>query len=252
MTYPPAEEPDRPDTTGPPAVTEPPADVEPGPASPSDAGAAVLSEKPVLEWTTEDWARWIEEPSLLSRPPPEADAGGDAPEAGPGQEPTVPEEMGIDDDPTSTWSLALEEDENARWWSTVAGLPDEPAAAPAPSPPPPVPVITPPPVLPPPLPLRPETAAPPAPAPPTAAPRPSEPVAAPRRPQHPLTAPGAAEPSRSPQARGVPLDPMEDPGVRVRAGLSLLGVSVLVGAVAAGLITVAIFMASVVLRRALG
>lgn len=48
------------------------------------------------------------------------------------------------------------------------------------------------------------------------------------------------------------LDPPEDPGVRVRAGLSLLGVSVLVGAVTAGLITVAIFMASVVLRRALG
>ena len=48
------------------------------------------------------------------------------------------------------------------------------------------------------------------------------------------------------------MEPVDDISVRIRAGLSLLGVSVLVGAVTAGLITVAIFMASVVLRRALG
>lgn len=278
MTYRPAEEPDGPDPAGPPAAEEPPAKAEPEPAGDhADPGAAqVLSEKPVLEWTTEDWARWIEEPPLLSRSAPEAEAGGEAPEPAPGQEPAAPEEVGIDDDPTATWSLALEEDEHARWWSTVAGLPDLSAAAPAPapplitpsppppptpppptpslappSPPSPVPVVTPP-VLPPPLPLRPEAGVPPATAPPTTAPGPREAKAAAHRSQHPLTPPGAGEFPRSPQASGLSLEPVEDLGVRVRAGLSLLGVSVLVGAVAAGLITVAIFMASVVLRRALG
>lgn len=44
----------------------------------------------------------------------------------------------------------------------------------------------------------------------------------------------------------------DDVAVRVRAGLSLLGVSVMVGVVTAGLITVAIFMVGLVFRRALG
>lgn len=226
--------------------------------APDPAGTSSLAEKPVLEWTAEDWARWIGEPPPVSRPAPEIEFLAKLPsESTPAEIPsdvdrvdaTIDESSPVaesdeapsgEEDATGVWSIALDEpeDDDARWWSSVAGLPESPPITPLPvqlegavaSPPP----VSPPPVSPPPSPW-------PSPSPPSLPPRPTGgdvlPAAAPRSQR--LPSGGHALDSR-------------DTAVRVRAGLSLLGVSVLVGAVAAGLITVAIFMAAVVLRRALG
>lgn len=230
MTFPAAEEP-RLSTTGEQDETVPAEEQDA--AGPEPPGAGSLSEKPVLEWTTEDWARWIEEPPGATRPPHDSDFFG-ADQREPAEAAAAPqEEARVDADATAAWSVGLDEaeDDDARWWSSVAGLTDA-----APPVDPPAPAIEPP-------------------APPVAPPAP--PVGAGtevfrRLPQ----STGSPEPARSPPAspsRGHSLDPHgDDLAVRVRAGLSLLGVSVLVGAVAAGLITVAIFLAAVVLRRALG
>ncbi|HUR23742.1 MAG TPA: hypothetical protein VMZ73_07725 [Acidimicrobiales bacterium] len=269
MTDPRADERDSPPTRDSEEGATPPILAASDPASTGGSEEqAPLSEKPVLEWTTEDWARWIEEPAVVSRPaaPAEVEAEADAPTVA-GKPPAEssslePGEMRIEGDPTATWSLVLDEDEeDARWWSSVAGLADAPAAAPLappdagsspapPAAPPPAPdssrelAVAPlpaPPLLPPPAPpLLPPPAAPSAPA------EASGPAQAPPQPLR-----SDADTFGSTRAGRRALD-MDSTALRVRAGLSLLGVSVLVGAVTAGLITLAIFMASVVLQRALG
>ncbi|HVE47290.1 MAG TPA: hypothetical protein VNA57_11160 [Acidimicrobiales bacterium] len=316
MTFPSAEEPGRPGAEDPDEA-----------AGPAEAAAvaepeAPLSEKPVLEWTTEDWARWVNEPAVVNRPEPKL-----AVEEPVKAAPAEPDPVRIEGDPTATWSLALDEDDgDAQWWSSVAGLPKTPAPEPAPpepappepaaarsvapsaparpaqappatvrtptpaATPTPTPTPVPPapapepktataarpavssPVPPPPLPAPPVMPRPPTsgPAPiptPTATPPPVGPGTAaglpttgarrPGRevsPPRPRPSPQAEKEVRSTsrQAHRSSMEPADDLSVRVRAALSLLGVSVLVGAVTAGLITVAIFMASVVLRRALG
>lgn len=191
----------------------------------------------MLEWTTEDWARWIEEPPV-TRPAPEPDS------SPPGQDepaeavsaPAAPEDdPRIEGDPTGTWSLVMDQDEgDAGWWSSVAGL--EGAA----------PVVDPPPVMPPAPPI--DTPTPPIDTPAPAPWAPTTDVLS----ALPQSTRRAVDTAPSPSRR-VSLDTEpEDRAVRVRAGLSLLGVSILVGAVTAGVITVALFMAAVVLRRALG
>ncbi|MEO7836491.1 MAG: hypothetical protein ABIS21_02480 [Acidimicrobiales bacterium] len=234
-------------------ATEPAGVTEPAGIEPEAPGAAALTEKPVLEWTTEDWARWIQEPPAVSRPEPDHDfvvpeqsdpiAGASSMEVGGGEatattgtlpvDTAPPDEGGsaLDDDPTGVWSLALEGDEeqgDGQWWSSVAGLFDgsPPEALPLPAPA-----------------FDPPAASPSAP-----------PVALPASLDPPRPATAAVTPSpRSSAWRVHGLEPeSHDMAVRVRAGLSLLGVSLLVGAVAAGLITVTIFMVAVVLRRALG
>jgi hypothetical protein len=42
----------------------------PAPGTGSPAGEAALPDKPILEWTEEDWARWIAGPAPASPPPP--------------------------------------------------------------------------------------------------------------------------------------------------------------------------------------
>ncbi|MDP9402788.1 MAG: hypothetical protein M3P85_05520 [Actinomycetota bacterium] len=304
MTFPAPEEPDL-STGGEPHTMAVAEESEAAALAPTAPASAALSEKPVLEWTTDDWARWIEQPPPVTGPAPEPDfflrprdepttdephgEAGEAEMADPGgllgeptptptPTPAPPDEARIEGGPKAALSLALDEPEGEdddRWWSSVAGLaePAPPVAPPAGAPP----LVEPPPVAPPPPPAPPlarPSAAPPPVAPPPVAPRPplappvappllaSPPVAGPRPagadvfagwPQSVPGVPEAVPPPRSsPPLRPAVARDADDVAMRVRAGLSLLGVSVLVGAVAAGLITVAIFMAAVVLRRALG
>lgn len=229
---------------------------------PVDAPAE-LQDKPVLEWTTDDWARWIEEPSHLPRHEPEPPEGsGVDVDVAAGADPEdaievdddieVEDDIEVDDDITTAWSQSDEppgDGTDNRWWSSIAGLadlPDSPTVEEAPGDevpmPPPVPPddalfapLAPPTVSAPPL--------------PTQAPRPTQ---APLPTQAPRPTPARRAPA---EQDGRPsLEPVgaDTTARRVRAGIGLLGVSVLVGTLAAGLITMAIFLAGVVLRNALG
>lgn len=79
--------------------------------------------------------------------------------------------------------------------------------------------------------------------------QPTPTVAPPRapRPEPVRTAPRPEPARRGPLGRAP-----EDLGHRTRAAAALLGVSVVVGVVLAGMVTIALFLAGVALERALG
>lgn len=66
---------------------------------PAASGLDELAEKPVLEWTNEDWALWID--SADTRPLPTSPAPGDAPESVPAADigPSEPPEPAADTEP---------------------------------------------------------------------------------------------------------------------------------------------------------
>ncbi|MDP9387539.1 MAG: hypothetical protein M3Q48_06310 [Actinomycetota bacterium] len=213
-------------------------------AMPGPEATSVLDTKPVLEWTREDWAAWIE-----SGPAPDAEAGTSAAADSGGAEPsgldepaTRDEESPVEGSPvegshaaeTPAAAPPVEEqpvpeqpaDETTAaeepWWETLRGM-----AAPQPAAPPPAEAAT---TLLPAPPVEPVTAAAPATVvPPPAVRHEAARVEAPPEP---------AEPSEA--------------WVRVRSGLGLFGVAVLVGAIVAGLVTLVVFALGLALRRALG
>ena len=244
-----------PANAGPPSHGDGPAPGTGGGADGANTGS-LLPDKPILEWTEADWARWIASPPRPADDGPPAQAAGEDPggaaevaaeERGePGVQATATESdhagngAGSGEAPGPAFAARREQAvpaegapagaEEREWWEQSPPPPERdvrPDAAPTRS----VTGLT-------------------APMPPVAPPRPAGPAAATRSP--------GRTPSRGAPATGVrPTPPRAQPVVieqthRVRSALGLLGVAVLVGTIVAGLITVALFAVSVALRRAVG
>ncbi len=118
MTFPPA---------GKPEVSDPEQPDESAVAARATVSAP-LSQKPVLEWTTEDWIRWVEESTPVIGPAPGTDRSpADATE--PATEATAGRDAMTGADPMDSESPVLDErqdEDDARRSSSVADL-DEPA-----------------------------------------------------------------------------------------------------------------------------
>ena len=203
-------------------VAEPPAAAE--------ADVTELQDKPVLEWTNDDWARWIdnaEGASLARTKAAVSEAEGQDELEAVEAEAVEAEAVGVRVD---RMEEAPADDEWAAvsdhaWWDSAPVLDAEPVVFDE-DPPTPVevPVATPPPPI-----ERPTVTA-------------------------TTTRPAQAIPTSFSSAGAAVRRQPEAPEVshRVRSAFGLLGVAMSVGVVVAGLITVAVFAISVALRHAVG
>jgi len=211
--------------------------------APGRAGTVDLSQKPVLEWTTEDWERWI------SGPAPAADAPAVAPPvAGTGSvTPRTPEHPAPDGHEDDDWMAAGDHP----WWGSASDpvedagadvadrIPVEDAAADVADR---IPVEDAGAVAEPPTRVEPGVAPPAGPARPAGG-------------RVPPPAPSRPVPPGRPPARGdlAPRRPaVSFSSHRVRSALGLLGLAVAVGTMAAALIIVGAVVINVALRQAVG